>query len=103
VLPVVAKGVVSAGRKLLQSNVGRQTLRALPNIAKGVARDTLQRVASGQPISPQTVARSAARQTLPYLRDPRRRRHAMRRCQYHAMQMRRRLGKPGTQPMYRAR
>lgn len=91
-LPTIAKGVVTAGRKILTSGAGRKALRALPNIARGVARDQLKRVARGQAVSRQTVVRSAARQTLPYLRDPRRRRAATQHCRKRAMIMRKRMG-----------
>ena len=101
-LPTIAKGVVSAGRKILTSGAGRSVLRALPTIAKGIARDQLKRVARGQSVSRQTVVRSAARRTVPYLRDPRRRRAAMQQCRRHAMIMRKRLGrrKPAASRFY---
>lgn len=101
VLPNVAKGVVGIGRRLLRSPSGRKALRALPSIARGVARDQLKRVARGQRVTGRTVARSAARQTLPFLRDPRIRRLVMRRCRHRARIAKRRFAVPASRRLAR--
>lgn len=93
VLPGVARGVMAAGKKMLSSG-GPRALRALPNIARGVARDSLGRVANSQRVSGNQIMRSAARHTLPYLQDPRRRQAAARRCRQRAVQARRMLAPP---------
>jgi hypothetical protein len=81
--PTLSRGVLSAGRKMLQ-NVGREGMAALPGIVRGVARDTVQAVADGRQVSGEQVMRSAAQHTLPFLQDPRQAHQA-------AQQMRRRL------------
>jgi hypothetical protein len=81
--PKVANGVLGAGRKMLQ-NFGQKGMAALPDIARGVARDTVQTVANGGQVSGRAVLRSAAQHTLPFLQDPQRARQAQ-------MQIRRRM------------
>lgn len=95
-LPVVAKGVMTAGKKML-ATAGPQAMRALPNIARGVARDAVQQVANGGDVSGDLVMRSAARHTLPYLQDPRRRQAAARQTQRRARQARRCICRPVAQ------
>jgi hypothetical protein len=70
IAPKVAQGVFSAGRKMLQT-VGQQGMAALPDIARGVARDSVQAVADGRDVTGDMVIRSAAQHTLPFLQDPR--------------------------------
>jgi hypothetical protein len=67
--PKMSRGVLSAGRKML-SRFGRKGVEALPDIARGVARDSLQKVADGQDLTGEMVMRSAAQHTLPFLQDP---------------------------------
>lgn len=86
IAPKVAQGVFSAGRKMLQS-VGKQGMAALPDIARGVARDSVQAVADGRDLTGDMVIRSAAQHTLPFLQDPRQARKAL-------QQRRRRLSNP---------
>jgi len=93
-LPTVTKGVMSAGKALL-SKLGPPALRALPNIARGVAKDGLQRAAGGQPVSGEMIMRSAAQHTLPYLQDAQRRQQAARNCHRRAVQAHRRWCPPG--------
>lgn len=76
IAPKVAQGVFSAGRKMLQS-VGQQGMAALPDIARGVARDSVQAVADGRDVTGDMVIRSAAQHTLPFLQDPRRAQKAL--------------------------
>jgi hypothetical protein len=70
IAPKLSGSVFSAGRKMLQ-NFGRKGMAALPDIARGVAQDTVQAVADGRDVSGQMVLRSAAQHTLPFLKDPR--------------------------------
>jgi hypothetical protein len=67
--PTLSKGVLSAGRKMLR-NGGQKGIAALPDIARGVARDTVQAVADGRQVTGRQVMRSAAQHTLPFLQDP---------------------------------
>jgi hypothetical protein len=67
--PKLSQGVLGAGRAMVQK-VGQEAIKDLPVIARGVARDTLQRVAKGQNVTGDMVLRSAAQHTLPYLQDP---------------------------------
>jgi hypothetical protein len=69
IAPKMSRGVLSAGRKMLQ-NFGQKGMAALPDIARGVARDSVQAVAGGQDLTGQMVMRSAAQHTLPFLQDP---------------------------------
>ncbi|HKR23844.1 MAG TPA: hypothetical protein VJS15_01165 [Allosphingosinicella sp.] len=88
IAPKMAQGVLGAGRKMLQ-NFGQKGMAALPDIARGVARDTVQRVADGQQVTGDTVLRSAAQHTLPFLQDPRRAQQAGRQCRRRLAQARR--------------
>jgi hypothetical protein len=103
--PKLSKGVFSAGRKMLQ-NFGQKGMAALPDIARGVARDTVQAVADGRDVSGQTVLRSAAQHTLPFLQDPRQAQaaaaqHRQRLLRYrHPPQHRPRRPSPYRQPPY---
>lgn len=90
-LPKIARGVVKAGRTLVRSPAGKAALRAVPQIARGVARDVLTQHARGRPVGMQTISRSAARRTIPFLRDPRRRARAMHRCRRVAQRARSRI------------
>jgi hypothetical protein len=74
IAPKVSQSVFSAGRKMLQ-NFGQKGMAALPDIARGVARDSVQAVADGRDVTGDMVIRSAAQHTLPFLQDPR---HAQR-------------------------
>jgi len=84
IAPKVSQSVFSAGRKMLQ-NFGQKGMAALPDIARGVARDSVQAVADGRDVTGDMVIRSAAQHTLPFLQDPRQ-------AQRAAQQRRRRLG-----------
>ena len=55
----------------------------------GIARDQLRRVARGRPVNASTIKRSAARNTLPYLRNPHNRRRVIRHHNIRAQRMRR--------------
>jgi hypothetical protein len=70
IAPKMSRGVLSAGRKMLQ-NFGQKGMAALPDIARGVARDSVQAVADGRNVTGEMVMRSAAQHTLPFLQDPR--------------------------------
>jgi hypothetical protein len=70
IAPKVSQSVFSAGRKMLQ-NFGQKGMAALPDIARGVARDSVQAVADGRDVTGDMVIRSAAQHTLPFLQDPR--------------------------------
>jgi hypothetical protein len=67
--PKLSRGVLSAGRKMLQ-NFGQKGMAALPDITRGVARDAVQAVADGRDVTGEMVMRSAAQHTLPFLQDP---------------------------------
>ena len=71
IAPKLSGSVFSAGRKMLQ-NFGRKGMAALPDIARGVAHDTVQAVADGRDVTGKMVLQSAAQHTLPFLKDPRR-------------------------------
>lgn len=74
VVPRLARGVVTIGRRPLRSRAGRRAVRTLPVIAKGAARDVLKTVARGRPVTGSTVSRALAQHAAKVLRDPRRRR-----------------------------
>jgi hypothetical protein len=71
IAPKMSGSVLSAGRKMLQ-RVGKKGIQALPDIARGVARDSVQAVADGRDVTGDMVLKSAAQHTLPFLQDPRR-------------------------------
>lgn len=75
--PKLSRGVLSAGRKMLQ-NFGQKGMAALPDITRGVARDTVQAVADGRDVTGEMVMRSAAQHTLPFLQDPQQAQQAVR-------------------------
>ena len=85
VAPKLAQGVMGAGRQMLQ-RFGQKGMAALPNVVRGVARDSLQRVANGQPLTGEQIMRSAAANTLPYLNDPQRCQQALQRCRQRLRQ-----------------
>ncbi|HEX8062222.1 MAG TPA: hypothetical protein VF535_03310 [Allosphingosinicella sp.] len=89
IAPKVSQGVFSAGRKMLR-NVGQKGIAALPDIARGVARDSVQAVADGRDVTGDMVIRSAAQHTLPFLQDPRK--------AQSALQQRRRRPGPSRRP-----
>jgi hypothetical protein len=70
IAPKMSRGVLTAGRKMIQ-NFGQKGMAALPDIARGVARDSVQAVADGRNVTGEMVMRSAAQHTLPFLQDPR--------------------------------
>ncbi|HEY0131223.1 MAG TPA: hypothetical protein VGB57_07445 [Allosphingosinicella sp.] len=78
IAPKVSQSVFSAGRKMLQ-NFGQKGMAALPDIARGVARDSVQAVADGRDVTGDMVIRSAAQHTLPFLQDPRQAQKALQR------------------------
>jgi len=90
IAPKVSQSVFSAGRKMLQ-NFGQKGMAALPDIARGVARDSVQAVADGRDVTGDMVIRSAAQHTLPFLQDPRKATNALK-------QRRRRPGPPRRVP-----
>lgn len=83
--PKLSQSVFSAGRKMLQ-NFGQKGMAALPDIARGVARDSVQTIADGGQVSGRAVLQSAARHTLPFLQDPQQ-------AQQAQQQVRRRLAR----------
>ncbi|HMG47062.1 MAG TPA: hypothetical protein VK614_06350 [Allosphingosinicella sp.] len=88
--PKMSRGVMSAGRKMFQ-RFGKKGMEALPDIARGVARDSLQRVADGQELTGDMVMRSAAQHTVPFLQDPQQLQQAAHHCRRryrHAQQHR---------------
>jgi hypothetical protein len=95
--PKVSRGVLSAGRKMLQ-NFGQKGMAALPDIARGVARDSVQAVADGRDLTGEMVMRSAAQHTLPFLQDPRQAQQAMRQNRQRLFQAQRQRQQYGPQP-----
>lgn len=97
--PKMSRGVLSAGRKMLQ-NFGQKGMAALPDIARGVARDSVQAVADGRDLTGQMVMRSAAQHTLPFLQDPQQAQQAAHRTRHRLAlaQHQRRQRRP--QPYY---
>lgn len=94
--PKMSRGVLSAGRKMLQ-NFGQKGMAALPDIARGVARDSVQAVADGRDLTGQMVMRSAAQHTLPFLQDPSQTQQAAQQCRRRlawAQQQRRQRPQP---------
>lgn len=91
--PTLSKGVLSAGRKML-SNVGQKGIAALPDIARGVARDTVQAVADGRQVTGRQVMRSAAQHTLPFLQDPAQAQQAAQQARRRLMMARRQRPQP---------
>lgn len=94
IAPKVSQGVFSAGRKMLQ-NFGQKGMAALPDIARGVARDSVQAVADGRDVTGDMVIRSAAQHTLPFLQDPRQAQRALQQRRRRPSQPRRPRVPPG--------
>lgn len=92
--PKVSQSVFSAGRKMLQ-NFGQKGMAALPDIARGVARDSVQAVADGRDVTGDMVIRSAAQHTLPFLQDPRQAQRASHQRRQRLAQSHRRRPQPG--------
>lgn len=97
--PKIANGVLGAGRKMLQ-NFGQKGMAALPDIARGVARDSVQAVADGRDLTGQMVMQSAAQHTLPFLQDPRQTQQAAQQCRRRLALAQRQRRQPWPQPYY---
>jgi hypothetical protein len=97
--PRIANGVLGAGRKMLQ-NFGQKGMAALPDIARGVARDSVQAVADGRDLTGQMVMQSAAQHTLPFLQDPRQTQQAAQQCRRRLAMAQRQRRQHRPQPYY---
>lgn len=97
IAPQMSRGTLSAGRKMLQ-RFGQKGMAAMPDIVRGVARDSLQRVADGQNVTGEMVMRSAAQHTLPFLQDPRQVQQAVRQHRWRLRQAQQHQPQYGPQP-----
>ncbi|MFN9090418.1 MAG: hypothetical protein ACK5V0_02660 [Alphaproteobacteria bacterium] len=79
VVPQLARGVQTIGKRLWNSPARRQLTRTLPTIARNAAANVLQQAANGRPVTGQTVARALAGSTAQVLRNPQVRRGCVRR------------------------
>ena len=78
-VPQLARGVQTIGKRLWNSPARKQLTRTLPTIARNAAATVLQQAANGRPVTGQTVARALAGSTAQVLRNPQFRRGSVRR------------------------
>jgi hypothetical protein len=78
--PKLIRGVTTTTRALRRHRASRPLVQALPTVMTRTVRALARRAATGRPITGQVALRTLAGQTASVLRDPRARRHAVRRC-----------------------
>lgn len=70
VAPKLIKGVNAVAKTLRTNPASRPLVRALPKVVQQTAADLARQVAAGQKITPQTAARTLAKQTAQVLGNP---------------------------------
>lgn len=70
VAPKLIKGVNAVAKTLRTNPVSKPLVRALPKVVQQTAADLARQVAAGQKITPQTAARTLAKQTAQVLGSP---------------------------------
>jgi hypothetical protein len=85
ILPKLIGGARRLTRTLRTTPAGRQLVRTVPTIARNTARQLLQKVGNGQPVTGKVAVQTLAKNAARVLRDPRAAHHCVYRSRLHAL------------------